>query len=62
MWRMMAKAADERIRNGDTDPFYANKLIVGRYFLERVLPQTAAHLAKLKAGPAAVMALPADAF
>ena len=62
MWRMMAKAAHEKIKAGDADPFYANKLAVGRYFLERILPQTGAHLAKLKAGPAAVMALPAEAF
>jgi hypothetical protein len=47
---------------GDTDPFYANKLITGRYFLERLLPDTGAHLAKLKTGSAATMALSADAF
>ncbi|HTK34787.1 MAG TPA: acyl-CoA dehydrogenase C-terminal domain-containing protein [Caulobacteraceae bacterium] len=62
MWRLIAKAADEKIKGGDTDPFYANKLAVGRYFLERVLPQTGAHLAKLKTGSATMMALPADAF
>ena len=62
MWRLIAKAADEKIKAGDTDPFYANKLVVGRYFLERILPQTGAHLAKMKTGSATMMALPADAF
>ena len=62
MWALMARAAGVRIAAGDADPFYENKLIVGRYFLDRVLPQTAAHLAKLKAGAATMMALPGDAF
>jgi len=62
VWRMMAKTADDAIKAGSTDPFYANKLVVGRYFLERVLPQAGAHLAKLKAGSATMMALPAEAF
>ncbi len=62
MWRMMAKAADEKIRGGDTDPFYARKLTVGRYYLERILPETAVHLVKLKTGSATMMALEAEAF
>ena len=62
MWRTIAKAADEKIRSGDADPYYANKLAVGRFYLERVLPDAGAHLAKLKSGPATVMALEADAF
>ncbi|MFI4975722.1 MAG: acyl-CoA dehydrogenase C-terminal domain-containing protein [Caulobacterales bacterium] len=62
MWALMAKTANAKIAAGDTDPFYANKLTVGRYFLERVLPDTGAHLAKLKTGAAVVMALPEEAF
>ena len=62
MWAKMAKAAQARIDAGDTDPFYANKLIVGRYFLERVLPAAGAHLARLKTGAETMMALPAEAF
>jgi hypothetical protein len=62
MWALMAKAANARIAAGETDPFYANKLVVGRYFLQRVLPDTAAHLAKLKTGAETMMALPAEAF
>jgi hypothetical protein len=62
MWAQIAKAAQARIAAGDTDPFYANKLVTGRYFLERILPETGMRLAKLKTGAGAVMALPAAAF
>jgi len=62
MWARMARAAQARIAAGEADPFYANKLITGRYFLERILPETAAHLAKLKTGAGPVMALAAEAF
>ena len=62
MWALMAKAAQGKIAAGDADPFYANKLTVGRYFLDRVLPEGGAHLAKMKAGSEAMMALPAEAF
>ncbi|HUO12790.1 MAG TPA: acyl-CoA dehydrogenase C-terminal domain-containing protein [Caulobacteraceae bacterium] len=62
MWAKIAKVAQGRIAAGDSDPFYANKLIVGRYFLERVLPDAGAHIAKLKTGSEAMMALPAEAF
>jgi len=62
MWALMARAAGAKVAAGDTDPFYAAKLTVGRYFLQRVLPDTGAALAKLKMGAEAVMALPADAF
>ena len=62
MWAMIAEASAKHIAAGDTDPFYANKLITGRYFLERLLPDTGAHLAKLKTGAGATMALAAEAF
>ncbi len=62
MWAMMAKAAQTRLAAGETDPFYTNKLTTGRFFLQRILPEAGAHLAKLKAGAEAMMALPAEAF
>jgi alkylation response protein AidB-like acyl-CoA dehydrogenase len=61
-WARIAKAAAAKIAAGDTDPFYANKLITGRYFVERMLPDAGAHLAKLKTGAEPVMALAAEAF
>ncbi|HWE47503.1 MAG TPA: acyl-CoA dehydrogenase C-terminal domain-containing protein [Caulobacteraceae bacterium] len=62
MWALMAKAAQAKIKAKDEDPYYANKVATGLYFVERVLPDTAAHLAKLKTGSASMMALAAEAF
>ena len=62
MWAKMAKAAQAKVAAGDPDPFFANKLLTGRYFLERILPEAGAHLAKLKTGAEPVMALAAEAF
>ncbi len=60
MWALIAKAA--LAKSGDPDPFYADKLATGRYFLDRILPDSTAHLAKLKAGSKSMMALKAEAF
>ena len=62
MWAMMAEAAQAKIVEGDADPFYANKLKVGRYFLDRLLPEADSHLGKLKTGSASMMALDEEAF
>jgi hypothetical protein len=62
MWALMAKAAQARIAAGDADPLYERKLVVGRYYVDRILPETLAHLAKLKTGADLMMKLPADAF
>ena len=62
VWAQMAIAAQKAIDAGSTDPFYAHKLATGRYFVERILPDAGAHLAKLKSGAEVLMALPAEAF
>jgi hypothetical protein len=62
MWALMAKAALARIAAGEADPFYQTKLTIGRYYVERILPETAGHLAKLKTGADLLMRLPAEAF
>jgi acyl-CoA dehydrogenase len=59
-WAQLAKAALEA--QSSDDPFYAAKLATGRYFIERMLPDAAAHLAKMKTGSAAMMALAEEAF
>lgn len=60
MWAKMAKVALEK--QGSGDPFYASKLKTARYYIERILPESDAHLAKLKTGASAMMALAADEF
>ena len=62
MWAQMVKAAQARIKAKDEDPYYPTKVATGLYFVERVLPDTAGHLAKLKMGSASMMALAAEAF
>ena len=62
MWTMMAITAQKAIDDGSADDFYKNKLITGRFFIARMLPQIDAHLAKLKTGAEPVMALDAAAF
>lgn len=62
MWAQMAKAAQAKIAAGDADPYYATKLQTGRYFVERILPDAQAHLAKMKTGADVLMQMPAEAF
>ena len=62
MWALMAQAAGKKIAAGDADPYLADLLAVGRYFIVRVLPDAGAYLSKLKTGAAPVMALAAEAF
>jgi hypothetical protein len=38
------------------------KLLAGRFFMERMLPETAAHLARISTGADTMMAMPAEAF
>jgi hypothetical protein len=67
MWCLIAQAAHARIAGGNsagdgaTDPMTI-KLTTGRFFAERMLPGTATHLARIKAGAASTMALPIEAF
>jgi alkylation response protein AidB-like acyl-CoA dehydrogenase len=64
MWAQMAKAAQRKLAAGadGAASFYENKLVTGRYFMERVMPETAAHLARISTGADTMMALPAEAF
>jgi hypothetical protein len=63
MWARMAKVAHEKKTqgNGVADRMDA-KLLTGRFFMERMLPETGAHLARISSGADAVMTLPADMF
>jgi alkylation response protein AidB-like acyl-CoA dehydrogenase len=62
MWARMAKVAQDKIAASGSTSYLTTKLTTGRFFMERVLPETAAHLAKLQAGSATMMELPAEAF
>ena len=63
MWARMAKVAQDALDGGTSDPeFYQNKLTTGRYYMQRWLPMTKAHLGRIQSGADAVMTLPAEAF
>ena len=64
MWAMMIKSSREKLEagaNGGSD-FYDAKLATGRFYMERIMPETALRLAALSTGSQAMMALPAEAF
>lgn len=63
MWGMMAKSAAEGLaRGGEDEDFYRTKLITGRYFMERLLPETAAHLKRIETGAECMMQLEPEQF
>jgi acyl-CoA dehydrogenase len=62
MWARMAKVALDKIAGGATEPYLTNKLVTGRFFMERMLPETSVHLARIQTGAATTMELPAEAF
>ena len=62
LWAQMARAALDGLEAGGDDDFYQTKLTVGRFFAERMLPDTGPQLARIKAGAEAVMALDAERF
>ncbi|MFC6488929.1 acyl-CoA dehydrogenase C-terminal domain-containing protein [Nitratireductor sp. GCM10026969] len=63
MWGRTVKTAQDRLAEGGEDTsFLEEKLVLGRFFMERVMPETGAHLARIASGAETVMALPAEAF
>ncbi|MFZ2102943.1 MAG: acyl-CoA dehydrogenase C-terminal domain-containing protein [Oricola sp.] len=64
MWALQAKTAQEKLAGGagDRKQFMESKLTTARYFMERIMPETSAHLARISAGADSMMALPEDAF
>jgi acyl-CoA dehydrogenase len=62
MWARIVKAVLARQAKGDSTPAIDAKLTLAKFFNERMLPETAAHLARLSAGGATLMTLPAEAF
>ena len=63
MWCKIAKAAMAR-KAADASQTAAMdaKLIAGKFFMERMMPETAAHLARISSGADTMMSMPADAF
>ena len=62
MWARMAKVANDKIAASGPTPYLKTKLVTGKFFMERMLPETSAHLARLQSGSATTMELAAEAF
>jgi acyl-CoA dehydrogenase len=63
MWCKIAEASLAKLPEADgAAPRFNAKLTTARFFMERVLPETATHLARIQAGAASTMDLPDEAF
>jgi acyl-CoA dehydrogenase len=63
MWCLIVDVAKAKAATGNGAAARMNgKLAAARFFMERMLPASATHLARIKAGPASTMELPAEAF
>ena len=63
MWCKIAQASHEAINlSSDHDDFHQSKISTGQYFMERQLPFTRLHLARIRAGSSTVMKLSANNF
>jgi alkylation response protein AidB-like acyl-CoA dehydrogenase len=63
MWCRMAESAQAKLASGNgVAERMKGKLVTGRFFMERMLPETTAHLARIQSGAASMMELPAEAF
>jgi alkylation response protein AidB-like acyl-CoA dehydrogenase len=64
MWAQMAKAAQDKLKNGanGSEERMKAKLVTGKFFMERMLPESATHLKRITTGADTMMALPAEAF
>ncbi len=63
MWARMAETSLAALAEGTEDPvFHETKLATARFYMARVLPITATHLARIRSGGDTVMALDAANF
>jgi alkylation response protein AidB-like acyl-CoA dehydrogenase len=62
MWCRMVEAAHAGLARGASPERMTAKLVAGRFFMERTMPEAATHLARIQAGAASMMELPAEAF
>ena len=63
MWCKIAEAAMAKLPKANGSAARLNaKLATARFFMERMLPETATRLARIQAGAASTMELPDDAF
>ncbi|MFZ1924291.1 MAG: acyl-CoA dehydrogenase C-terminal domain-containing protein [Xanthobacteraceae bacterium] len=62
MWCLIADVAKGKAAGGGPGGRMTERLTTARFFMERMLPAAATHLARIKAGATSTMELPAEAF
>ncbi len=64
MWAKIAKTAEEKLEEGagDREAYLKNKLVTAKFFMERIMPETALRKARIETGADSMMALDAAAF
>jgi alkylation response protein AidB-like acyl-CoA dehydrogenase len=62
MWARMAKVAQDKLAEAGEQPYLKAKLVTGKFFMERMLPETSLRLSRVQAGADTMMELPAEAF
>ncbi len=64
MWAKMAKAAEDALANGDSAraDYLKTKLVTGKFYMERIMPETALRKARIETGADTMMELAAEAF
>jgi len=64
MWAKMAEAAEDALANGDSAraDYLKNKLVTGKFYMERIMPETALRKARIETGADTMMELAAEAF
>ena len=63
MWIKIVQAAlEKKNRQPETSDFVEAKLITARFYMERMLPETASCLARITTGAATMMSIPHELF
>ena len=62
MWCRIAEAAIAHAKTNGAGQRMRAKLVTARFFMERMLPETAAHFVRIQSGAGSIMELPDEAF
>ncbi len=62
MWCKIVETANAKLKDGGDAARFNAKLTTARFFMDRMLPETATRLARIQSGAASTMELPDEAF
>ncbi|MEP0456520.1 MAG: acyl-CoA dehydrogenase C-terminal domain-containing protein, partial [Roseibium sp.] len=64
MWAKIAKTINDKLESGPDgkEDWLKAKLTFASFFMERTMPETSAHLARISSGADTLMSLDANAF